>query len=414
MKRISTNMSNQDMQYHMRLREYRMNDLQNKMGEQKRIQRLRDDPIGAARAVQLESKIGRATQFYKNVETVQGNLRIAETYLRSAVEIVQRVRELAVQGANDTYTKQDKQFMAEEINQLLNELVEIGNARLPDGSTIFSGDRIQTIPFRSLSGRVEGASSEVITQVDYIGSLARNQAEISEQSFIETGLPGGSILWAEQQQIFGERDATNFQVLEDVSLFIDGKEIPLLAGDNISAVIAKINDAGLAVRANLDPVKNSLVLSSTVPHQLWVEDAPGGTVLQDLGIISGHGKPPHNLSKEAVVSGGSIFDMVIYLRNALYKGDTVEIGGGALKGLDNGISNLLTSLTKLGAQDERLTTVANRIDYELPELQNQYAQETGLDLTSAIMELKMLEYTHKAALQTAARILPPTLLDYLR
>ncbi len=45
MKRISSNMGNTDMQYHLRLREWQMNSQQNKMAEQTRIGELRDDPV---------------------------------------------------------------------------------------------------------------------------------------------------------------------------------------------------------------------------------------------------------------------------------------------------------------------------------------------------------------------------------
>jgi flagellar hook-associated protein 3 FlgL len=320
-------MSNYDMQYHLRNTEWRMNDLQNRMGTQSRLKNLRDDPIAAAHSVRLQSRMQRMNQFTKNVETVQGNYRVAETYMRSAVDIVQRIRELAIQGATDTYSREEKQYMAEEVNQLLNELVEIGNARFPDGSTIFSGDRTQTLPFRATYGRVEGTETAVITGLEYVGTIDRGKGEISEQSFIETRFPGNAVLWAEQQQILTPSDVTAYQVKADSSIFVDGREILLSAGDNISAVIAKINDAGLAVKGSLDPADNSLVLTTTVPHQIWLEDGAGGTVLRDLGVLNGFGKPPHNLASDVRVAGGSLFDTIRYVRDSLYNGDTIEIGG---------------------------------------------------------------------------------------
>jgi flagellar hook-associated protein 3 FlgL len=42
------------------------------------------------------------------------------------------------------------------------------------------------------------------------------------------------------------------------------------------------------------------------------------------------------------------------------------------------------------------------------------AEEADIDVTEAITELKMLEFAHRAALATTARILKPTLLDFLR
>ena len=100
MKRISTNMPNTDMQFYMREREYRMNSVQNKMAGQTRILNLRDDPISASHAVRYQSGIHRLEQFSKNVEYAQGNLKITEDKVREAVEILQRIREISVQGGN--------------------------------------------------------------------------------------------------------------------------------------------------------------------------------------------------------------------------------------------------------------------------------------------------------------------------
>jgi flagellar hook-associated protein 3 FlgL len=41
-------------------------------------------------------------------------------------------------------------------------------------------------------------------------------------------------------------------------------------------------------------------------------------------------------------------------------------------------------------------------------------RETGVDMAEAATELKMLQFAHQASLQTAARIIPPSLLDFLR
>jgi flagellar hook-associated protein 3 FlgL len=42
------------------------------------------------------------------------------------------------------------------------------------------------------------------------------------------------------------------------------------------------------------------------------------------------------------------------------------------------------------------------------------SREAGLNMETAAKELKMAQFAHQATLQTAAKILPPTLLDFLR
>jgi len=137
--------------------------------------------------------------------------------------------------------------------------------------------------------------------------------------------------------------------------------------------------------------------------------------MQDLGILRGNGAvPPHNIAPDARRYGGSMFDMVIYLRDSLLGGDHIDIGGSAIQGIDAALDNLLGKLGDLGAQYERLEIIGNRLTKEIPEVVEMNSKEVDLDLSSAITDLKMLEYTHKAALSTAGRILRPTLMDFLR
>jgi len=305
-------------------------------------------------------------------------------------------------------------MMAEEVNQLLNELVEVANATSADGTSIFAGDRTLGAAYRVLTGNVPGSSGRVITQVDYLGTVNENKAEISEGSYIEKDFPGNEVFWAEQQQIFSARNADAFTLGSDAKIRIDGEVVALKAGDNVHAVIAKINDSHAAVKASLDPVRNSLVIETTVPHQLMIEDVGAGTVLRDLGIVSGNGRPPQNLAQDARVSGGSLFDMVISLRDQLYKGDTLDIGGAGLKGITMAQNNLISQIAKIGSRDTRMQEVKERLLTDIPVVQETNSRLVDLDFAEAITELKMLEYNHKAALQTAGRILQPTLLDFLR
>jgi flagellar hook-associated protein 3 FlgL len=416
MNRISTNMPNMDMRYYMQLREWKMNELQNKMASQTRIKNLRDDPIAAGHATRFESKLVRLERFSRNITAIRGEMALVEGNLRSGLDIIQRVRELSVQGANGIYDKSQMAFMGEEVNQLLTEFISLANARAGNGDFLFSGFRAKVEPFRVHSGRVQdGPAGEVISGVEYVGDIGINQAEISEGAEIGYKLPGNHAFWAERQQIYSSVDASAYRVQQDATIRLDGVEIGLKEGDNVHAIISKINDSGAPLKARLDPVKASLVLESTFAHQIWPEDMGNSSVLQDLGIVSpGTSSPPLNTADTASVFGGSIFDMMIHLRNSLYQGDIHAIGGSGLRGIDNAVESLTARLAEIGSRDARLEHTAQRLDYERPEYTRLVSMETDLDLAEAVTNLKMLEYTHKAALATAGRILQPTLLDFLR
>ena len=137
------------------------------------------------------------------------------------------IRELAVQGANDTYSKEDKANIAEEVDQLLNELVEISNADNGNGVTIFAGDKNKGLAFRAEEGMVPGVGGTKITSVQYVGTVNRQVAEVSENSYVNVDFPGNRVFWAEQQQIFSAVDSSNYSGKQDSAIIIDGEEIAL-------------------------------------------------------------------------------------------------------------------------------------------------------------------------------------------
>lgn len=415
MQRVSTNMPNDDMQYHLRRREFMLNKQQNKIASQNRIQELRDDPVGAAHATRYQSYLARLERFSENIDYAQNNYRVAEGYMQQAVNMVQRVREIAVQGANGTYSDEDLSYMAQEVNALLEEFVKVANGRNGDGETLFSGAETRALPFRAIRGNVEGAPGHVIREVQYTGDIGTRETEIAEGAYIETNIPGNRAFWAENHQIFSTVDATGYQVAENGTFYIDGTAINVQAGDTAAAIVQKINRSEAAVRARIDPVQQSVVLETTTPHQMWLQSGENSTVLQDLGIISdGESPAGANIDPSADSFGGSLFDMIIRLRDELYAGDSKDVGGAVLQGIDRGLDGLLSNMAKVGARDSRLQFVANRTDREIPQITELNSNEVDVDVTQAITDMRMMEYTHQAALSAAARIIQPTLLDFLR
>ena len=415
MKRISTNLPNYDTQYWLRLREWSLNEQENKIASQSRIQNLRDDPIAAGHSTRYQSEVARMTRWRTNVDDVRGGYAVTEGYLTSAMDILQRLRELAVQGANGVYDKSQLGDMGTEVDQLFRELIAVGNAKDQNGNYIFSGTQASTQPFRTSAGRIPGGAADVTVAVDFMASGQTSPVEVGNGEVVQVGFPGSQAFWAEQQQIYSTVDASTYRVQVPSTISLDGAEITLAPGDTVNAVIQKINDSNAPVRARLDPVSSSLVLETTRPHQIQAQDLGGSTVLQDLGIIArGSPRTPLNISPTARVFGGSIFDMVMQLRDALFAGDTDKVGSLGLKGVDESISSLAGTLADLGAKDNRVDTAGKRLDWVKPEVVAMDSKERDLDLSQAITELKMLEYGHEAALATAAQVLPPTLLDFLR
>ncbi|MCR5286038.1 MAG: flagellar hook-associated protein 3 [Treponema sp.] len=414
MQRISSQMNNNNTQSSLRLQESKLNKANNQIGSQQKIQQLRDDPIAAGHLVRYQSYLKRVNTFEKNALTLTDEFSLREGYMTDSLDIMQRVRELAVTGANGIYNKDDLKNMAVEVDELLKALVQNANAISSDGNSIFAGTNTKTTAFDVEMGNVEGSGIPLIQTVRYNGNIDANKVEIDENKYLINDNAGNKTFWAENQQLFGARDATSWQASSDSVIAIDGVKIKLTEGDNIYSVISKINDSGAAVKASIDPVRNALNISTTDARQLWIEDVEG-SALNELGIIKDSTQqPPYNIGDGVRVSGGSMFDTVIAFRNALLAGDQESIGGRVLGGLDQGINNLVTRIAKSGAEYERASLNATRSSKLALDVTNQISREGDLDFTKAITDLKMLDYTNQATLSQAGKMYSSTLLNYMR
>ncbi|MGP1604483.1 MAG: flagellar hook-associated protein 3 [Treponema sp.] len=414
MRRISSGMNNADTQMHLRLQESKLNKASNQMGSQRRIHELRDDPIAAGHLVRYQSFLSRVENFEKNALTMSDRFVLREGYMNNSLDVMQRVREIAVTGANGIYTKDDMRDMAMEVDELLKELVQNANAVSSDGNSIFAGTNTKSSAFDVEMGTVQGSAVPLISNVKYNGTIDMNKVEVDERKYLSVDNAGNRTFWAEQQQLFGGRDVSAWQASADSTISVDGVAINIKAGDNVYALASKINDSGAAVRAKIDPVTRGLNLETTDARQLWLSDV-NGSVLSDIGIIKDASqKPPYNIGNSVRVSGGSMFDTVIALRDALLKGDTEEVGGRVLGALDSGIANLVTRIAKSGSQYERAQLNVQRNSATAMNVTQQISREGDLDITKAITDMKMLDYTYQATLSNAGKMFNSTLLNYMR
>lgn len=412
--RISSQYNNNQTQNSLRRQEIQKARVDKQIGTGSRISSLRDDPLAAGHVVKYSSYLTRINNFEKNAQTLSDQFQYREGYMKNTLEVMQRVRELAVTGSNGLYSREDMRNIAVEVNELLGELLQNANAITPEGNSLFAGTNTNIRAFDVELGAVPGSSVPIVSAVHYNGSIEQNKVEIDEGKFVAVDNVGTKTFWAENQRLFGGRDATNWQAQQDGIVTIDGHKIYVETGDNIYSLVSKINASGIAVKASVDPIKHALNLGTTDAHQLWIEDLSGST-MNELGIIKDSSqKAPYNLGDSVRVSGGSLFDVVITLRDALFAGDSETIGGRCLMSLDSGINTLVNRIAKSGSEYEKLESDILRNSANALNVAQQQSREGDLDITKALIEEKQLEHLQQATLSTAGKMYNSSLLNYMR
>ncbi len=414
MHRVSSQRNNMDTQFNLRSQEVRKARMEAQVGTQSKISSLRDDPLAAGHLVRYESYLSRVNQFEKNAQTLADNFQVREGYINQNLQIMQRVRELAVNGANGINTPEDLRNMATEVDELLKELIQNANAIGPDGNALFAGTTTNATAFEVFMGSVPGSTEPLISEVRYNGNNGINKIEVDENAYLSLDNSGAKTFWAERQQLMSLRDASAWQANEDSIILVDGNEVQISAGDNIYSLVAKINNSGAAVKASVDPITNGLDMTTTDSRQLWLEDKTG-SALSDLGIIKENNqRPPYNFTENVRVTGGSLFDAVIALRDSMLKGDNENIGGRVLGTIDAGMSNLTRRLAKNGSDYERAQNNIQRSQTNNLNVTKLVSREGDLDFSKAITDMKMLQYVNQATMSNAGKMYSSTLLNYMR
>ena len=420
MNRITNQMINTTMNYNLQRHQTEMDKIQNTLATGKNVNIPSDNPIATANQMLYRTRLTEIDQYLSNINESKSRLDEVDTALQSTLRIFQRLRVLTVQGANGIYSSFElKEASATEINQLLGELVNIANMKGATGRSVFGGYQTGTeeqpnpfIPiFQTLTA---GNQGDAMIGVEYRGNTGKMKREISKGDYINVNIPGNEVFWATNQILTTNKDAAGYSAPTNQMIKIDDREINISAGDNLDIIIDKINNAGLSVRASKGP-RNNLILETTTPHQIWLEDAGSGTVLKDLGLVNSvFPNPPNNIDPTVTVGGMSIFEMIIQLRDDLVRGDQELIGGRDLGLIDMGLENILKHVAAVGAKESRVDEIGKRSEYEKGNILTMLSQSEGIDYAETIMNFKWLESVHRYALAVGARSIMPTLMDFLK
>ena len=171
-----------------------------------RITTPEDDPPGATRVMNLTREIETTSQFQRNASRAQARLELEDATLQGVTEMLQRIRELTVQAANDTYVSSDRQAIAYEVAQLRDQLFGMANTRDSNGEFIFAGYRGNAVP---------AAFSETATGVVYNGDLGQRKVQIAYQRQVADSDSGWDVFVKSPSRIDADRDG-NVESLRNV------------------------------------------------------------------------------------------------------------------------------------------------------------------------------------------------------
>ena len=110
-----------------------------KLSSGERINRAGDDASGLAVSEKMRSQIRGLNQANRNIENGVSFIQTTEGYLQETTDILQRVRELAVQSSNGIYSDEDRMQIQVEVSQLVSEVDRIASQAQFNGMNMLTG-----------------------------------------------------------------------------------------------------------------------------------------------------------------------------------------------------------------------------------------------------------------------------------
>ena len=276
----------------------RLSQTQEKLSSGRELSRPSDNPVGTVSALRFRADIRKTEQYVRNAEDGLGWLGAADQTLTTAMEQIRRVRDLTLQGANDSNGPSERRAMAVEILAIRDSLIGAANTQ-------------------HLGRPLFGGTSDMATPYDAAGTY----------------------------------------------------QVPGAAG---AGVVNRTVAPGEEVRVNI-----------TGPE------------------VFGAGAT-------------NLFNVLTNIANDMLANNPTNLGGSHLIDLDARATDVTSALGEIGARYNRVETMKLRASDAINTLKSSLSEIEDTDLPKTIMDLQLQETAYQAALSATARVLQPSLVDFLR
>lgn len=363
-----------------------------------RINRAADDAAGLAISEKMRSQIRGLNQASRNAQDGISMIQTAEGALSETHAIAQRMRELAVQSANGTYTDEDRTLIDQEFNQLKSEIDRIATDTDFSGSKVLNGEKSgEKIEFESGSVTKTGTGTfgdaEAVSV--FLETDLKNVNTLGEGTFkLNLSFEGEDVkLELIDESKFNDNKAyvLDSTVIKNGAQGDDEHEITLGGAQfKLANIKSKIKDV------NVDTVE--LTLTNTVTEKNpGVELQIGANKDQMISVSIGNMR-----SRELGLGGVSVA--------------TAEDAKDAIGRLDEAVSRISAQRADLGASQNRLEHTIASTDNTAENLQAAESRIRDVDMAKEMMNLTKLNVLQQAsqAMLAQANQAPQQVLSLLK
>ena len=361
-----------------------------------RINRAGDDAAGLAISEKMRSQIRGLDQASRNSQDGISMIQTAEGALNETENILQRMRELSVQSANDTNTNEDRDAIQNEVDELSSEIDRISTSTEFNGKNLLDG---------SLS-KATTATANVIEASDSLGSAVAGTTtldSVTDENGNNIGFAVGDVITA-TWDVGGTAASATFTVGNI------GTDTMASITDQIAldGTVASATTAGGAITITADAATKAGSLSG---FSIEVESASGARKEAATEALSGF--------VDKTKGADTTTDTSVDFQIGANKSQTLNVGfqdmgatslgvkgvsvstkasaGTAIDRIDAAIKNVSDARSEMGAKQNRLEHTIANLDTSAENLQASESRIRDVDMAD-----EMMEYSKNNILSQAA------------
>jgi flagellin len=232
-----------------------------------RINRAGDDASGLAVSEKMRAQIRGLNQASQNASNGISFIQATEGYLQETQDLLQRIRELAVQSSNGIYTDEDRMQIQVEVSQLIDEVDRVANHAQFNGMNMLTGsfarDVGENVPTASMWFHIgANVDQRIRVFIQTMTAAALSLRGISDNSMLSLRTPESSnqaiMILDSALQIVSKQRADLGAYQNRLEFAVKGLDI---GAENLQAAESRIRDADMA-KQMVDYTKNQILVQS--------------------------------------------------------------------------------------------------------------------------------------------------------
>lgn len=375
-----------------------------------RVNSAKDDAAGLAIAERMSTQVRGLTVAARNANDGISLAQTAEGALGKVGDMLQRMRELAVQSSNATNSKSDREALQAELSQLRDEVDRVAK------TTTFNGSKLLEGSFNGAVFQVGANAGDNIT----VGALADTQvSKLSNQAYASGSIAASDLKTAVEGMVKGA-DAEASMTGADTTITITGtlgeaeatikKNANITEDGAIGEIVAAINSksAETGVTAFLDKDGNLELRGVADPDQDLTAQTDSAA---DVAISFTVG----DATEDDLVSAG---DLELTQEKGIHEIDITTQAGSweAIQKLDDAINQVNSSRAALGAIQTRFEKAVENIGIQTENISAARGRVMDADFANETANLSRTQILQQAgtAMIAQANQLPQNVLSLLR